>query len=322
MKVGFGCVTIGSATAALSSREQIRLVQQAVDRGVDHFDTADAYGSGMSERLLGRALGRRREQVTISTKAGYVFRERSPVEQQARRVAARVLDALPSRGAPGAAPSTGSGSYQQQDFSLPHLRSAVEASLRRLNVEHIDVLLLHGPPTANDELFDGLNDLQASGKVGRFGVGAESIASAAAWMSVPGTEVIQLPFGPLDVAARAQVFEPAPADAPEFWARGVLGGGVLSAAVRDIDSVADHPKREQITALLDAATAAGMRVDELAIRWVLASEHVGLTILGMSSPDHLERNLELISRPPLPADIMELVETGLTASPDSESEAP
>lgn len=309
MRIGFGCVNVGSAASGSSWNEQVDLVHRSIDGGIDHFDTADAYASGMSERILGRALRGRRDQVTISTKGGYLFRERSVREQRARQVAARVVAAMPRGSRPDEPASAPNTSYSAQDFSPHHLRSAVDGSLRRLATDHIDVFLLHGPPTVLGEIFADLDDLRTSGKVGRFGVGAESIPSAAAWVHVPATDVVQLPFGLLDVEARTEVFDRAQSNEVDIWARGVLGGGLLSAAAHDVESVAGHPKQERIESLLRIAGESGLAVDEMAIRWLRTSADVDLVLLGMSSAAHLERNLALAALPPLPDDVLAMVES-------------
>ena len=74
-RLGFGCVRLGSASGDSSWRSDVQLVRAAVDAGVTLFDTADAYGHGASERILGKALRARREDVQIATKVGYRFAE-------------------------------------------------------------------------------------------------------------------------------------------------------------------------------------------------------------------------------------------------------
>src|SRR5262245_47383029 len=113
MQLAFGCSRLASASAGNGSREAIRLVQEAVDRGVTIFDTADAYSAGMSERLLGVALRGRRASVIIATKGGYRFRPRSRLEQAARRSITPVVRA---RSAPGPGRPAAGGGYGDQDF--------------------------------------------------------------------------------------------------------------------------------------------------------------------------------------------------------------
>jgi aryl-alcohol dehydrogenase-like predicted oxidoreductase len=290
-------------------------VREAVGAGVTAFDTADVYGSGSSERILGEALRGRRADVTISTKGGYVFRDRSGYEQRARRFAARTMTRLPRRSGSsaggavatptGGAASAGSGRYAQQDFSPGRLRAALEDSLRRLRTDHVDVYLLHGPPATVNDVFTELDDLRRSGKVGNFGIGAESPAAAVAW--TPHVSVLQLPFGVLDTGT-APIVDDAADRSVQVWARGVLGGGVLSAAMRDPGSVATHPKAPLIGALAALAGEAGIDLDELAIRWLRAQPGVDTMLIGVSSIEHLRRNVALARTDPLPADVRAAVD--------------
>ncbi|MEL6983923.1 MAG: aldo/keto reductase [Actinomycetota bacterium] len=331
-KLGFGCVNLGSAASELSWSAQIRLIGDAIDRGITVFDTADAYGSGVSEILLGKAIAGRRDQVTISTKGGYLFRPRSPIEQRARRLAGRGLtqarqlaDRLTSSsaddeadhgGAP--APSNAGGGYTAQDFSPTHLRNAVHASLQRLGTDHIDIYQLHGPNEVHDDLLAELDDLRTAGTIGAFGIGAESLADAEAWLAVEQVGQIFLAFGLLDPYAASSVLPQARATGRKVWIRGVLGGGVLAAAMRDPNEVADHAKHQAITELVAIAADAGLGLDQLAIGWAIRPDEVDAVVLGMSSPRHLTRNLDLFAQPPLDDDLIARIDDCLarTLEPD------
>src|SRR5579859_5408214 len=84
---GLGCVNLGS----MGGRKGFRLVHQALDLGIRSFDTADAYGAGASERVIGGALRGRRDRAFVATKAGYVFRERTAPEHAARQLAGPMI---------------------------------------------------------------------------------------------------------------------------------------------------------------------------------------------------------------------------------------
>jgi aryl-alcohol dehydrogenase-like predicted oxidoreductase len=280
------------------------------------FDTADAYGAGSSERILGRALRGRRAEVTISTKGGYSFRPRVRVEQLARRKVAQLAKARGrSERTVAAVPGTARQMYASQDFTPRHLRAALEASLRRLKTDFVDVYQLHGPTRLLDDLLAELDDLRQAGTVRQFGVGAESVASATDWAPSLGGSVLQLPFGLLDPEAEELVFPAAKVHGVEIWARGVLAGGILSAAIDDIASTADHPKRHQIEALAIIARDAGLRLDELAVRWVRRCPDIAVVLLGMSSIEHLERNLVLAAQPALSDDLANEIAAAMTAPP-------
>jgi aryl-alcohol dehydrogenase-like predicted oxidoreductase len=316
VRFGCGCVNLGSASASATWSDQVHLVRTAVDAGVTVFDTADVYGAGSSERILGRALRGRRAEVTISTKGGYSFRPRVRVEQLARR---RVAQLAKARGRSNlevvSAPGTAHQLYASQDFTPRHLRAALEASLRRLKTDFVDVYQLHGPTRLLDDLLAELDDLRQAGTVRQFGVGAESVASAADWAPCLGGGVLQLPFGLLDPEAKELVFPATSVHGVEVWARGVLAGGILSAAIDDIASVAYHPKRHQIEALANIASEAGLRLDELAVRWVRRWPDIAVVLLGMSSIDHLERNLALAAQPALGDDLANEIAAAMSAPP-------
>lgn len=312
MRIGFGCVNLGSASRGHSPQVDVRLVREALDLGIDLFDTADVYGSGASERILGQALAARRADVTIATKGGYRFRPRSAAEQAARRFVATAKRAVPGRsGGGGGGGAAGGGAYQEQDFSAPYLRTAVEASLRRLRTDHIDVFQLHGPHVVTPELFEQLQDLVAAGKVGRFGVGAESVDEAAAWIPVHGVDVVQLPFGVLDPEAAAGTITLAGEQGVEVWARAVLGGGLLAAAVGDSTPIHHHPKRPLILHLQEVAARHDIGLDRLAIGFARAQ--VSTMLVGITTTSHLHRNLDLVAAGPLDPAILADVDAVLSA---------
>lgn len=138
---------------AVDDAESIRAVRRALELGVTLFDTADVYGAGHSERILGRALQGHRDEVVIATKWGNLFDEQN-----------RIMDG--------------------EDASPGYLRRAVEASLRRLDTDRIDLYQLHlgglEIEVAND-LLSTLEDLVTEGKIRWYGWSTDSAERAAAW---------------------------------------------------------------------------------------------------------------------------------------------
>jgi aryl-alcohol dehydrogenase-like predicted oxidoreductase len=187
----------------------------------------------------------------------------------------------------------------------------VEASLRRLATDHIDVYQLHGPRVVGPDLFGQLEDLVLSGKVLRFGVGAETVADAAAWAPVDGVGVVQVPFGVLDPEAADDVFPLAERHDVEIWARGVLGGGLLAAAIGRPAAMAGHPKQPLVARLQDVASRHGIGLDELAIGFARSFPRISTVLLGISTTDHLRRNLDLVTADPLDSSIVDEVKSVL-----------
>ncbi len=315
MRLGFGGVGLGSAGGGRSVAADVRLVQEAVELGVTVFDTAAAYGSGASERVLGDALRSRRDEVVLATKGGYVFRERTAPEQAARRLAAGVVRRLPRRGTSGGhAVASGNDAYRQRDLSPHHLRACVEGSLRRLRTDRIDLFQLHGPQEVDPDVFDELVDLRTSGKVLAFGIGAESVAVAVEWLAVPAVSCVQIPFGVLDPEAAAELFPLLATRPTDVWARGVLGGGLLALAARDPDAAAGDPKAPTIDALRAVADDTGFGLDQLAVGFVRSHAAVSTMLVGISSPAHLRRNVDLMATAPLADEIVTRLEAVAAAS--------
>lgn len=303
--LGFGCVNLGSASGARSHRRDVQLVRQAIDAGVRLFDTAGAYGNGASERILGRALGRHRGEVVVATKGGFRFRERSLLEQSGRRVAARLVRA--DRGRRRSAGGRGGGAsraYQDHDDAPHQLRAQVEASLRRLRTDHIDVYQLHAPTLVRPPLFDELEDLVRAGKVGRFGIGAESVAVAVDWLQVPSVRVVQVPFGILDPQAATELLPRIASRPVDVWARGVLGGGLIALAAREPVAAAADPKGPVLDRLADLSARSGSTLDALAVGYVRSFSGVSALLIGISSRAHLDRNVALVGAPALPDDVL------------------
>lgn len=314
IQLGLGCVGLGSG-AGRSLGDDVRLVQAAVDLGVGVFDTADVYGGGASEHVLGRAVRGRRDEVVLATKGGFVFRSRRPAEQWMRRRAKALRERR--AGSAGAADGTSapaSRSYSRQDFSPQHLRRAVHDSLRRLRTDRIDVYQLHGPEDVLPEVFDALADLVTVGDVVRFGVGLGSLAHADEWVRVAGLHQMQVPFGVLDPQAATTTLPLARERGVEVWARGVLGGGLLALAERDPNAIADHPKRELVGALRRLADESGVDAYRLAMGFVRAhADDLSVVLVGTTSPEHLRGNLEALAAPPLAPDVLAALDE-LTAS--------
>jgi aryl-alcohol dehydrogenase-like predicted oxidoreductase len=209
--LGLGCWAIGgpwrfngreAGWGQVDDEESVRAIRRALDLGVTLFDTADAYGAGHSERVLGRALGDRRDEVVISTKVGLVFDE---------------------------ATREGGG----EDLSAAHIRRACDASLRRLGTDRIDVYLLHGgvsAPEAVPPVLDVLEELVAAGKIRFYGSSIDDPAICRAVDEGPHAVAIQHELnvltGNLEALALAEELGFA------SFVRGPLAMGLLTGSTR------------------------------------------------------------------------------------------
>jgi aryl-alcohol dehydrogenase-like predicted oxidoreductase len=138
--VSLGCLNLTGAYGPTSEDEALRLLDKAVDLGVTHLDTADIYGMGISEEIIGKFLRTRRPRVTVASKGGIRFM---------RATGQRYIDNSPT-----------------------YLTQAIDNSLRRLSVERIDVFYVHrreaGRPI--EEIVGALADLKRAGKIGAIGL--------------------------------------------------------------------------------------------------------------------------------------------------------
>ena len=141
--LGFGCSMIASLATRNSRTEVESTLSEAREAGITFFDTADVYGQGDSERLLGKLLRRQGEGMIVCTKAGLTV---GPLEGIVR-IAKPILNPLMRRWSSARTATMQARRHQErQCFDPNYLRRQIEGSLRRLNVDRIDLFLLHNPP--------------------------------------------------------------------------------------------------------------------------------------------------------------------------------
>lgn len=296
-KLGLGCVNLGS-----SGRDGVRLVHHALDHGVCFFDTADAYGRGRSETVLGRALRRRRDDAFVATKGGYLFRQRSALTTAGLGVARHSLERVRRRGqpvvaGPALARPNAASSYARQDFSPAYLRRALEGSLRRIGTDFIDLYQLHGPEAVDDDVTALMRDLTAEGKIRGFGVGLEALGPAEQWLRTGALSSIQAPFGVLDPQAAETVIPHAAAQGISVVVRGVLAGGFVSRSASDDDPRLRPGQSHTLRDLDRLASGAGVDRKQLAVWYALGCPGVTTVLIGTSSEAHLSDALRYAAAP-------------------------
>ena len=170
--LGLGCWAMGGSWTwagtpvgwgEVDDNESIRAIHAALDLGVNFFDTADVYGCGRSERVLGKALAGRGDDVLIATKFGNVF------DEEKRE-------------------------WVREDVSPAHIREACLASLRRLGREQIDLLQLHVwslPEAQALEVADALDELYDDGLIRAYGWSTDDLSCARLFRGRPGFSAIQ-----------------------------------------------------------------------------------------------------------------------------------
>ncbi len=281
---GLGCNNLGRrGTVTAEPRAASELVNAAIDSGITLFDTADVYGqpSGRSEELLGQALGSRRDEVVVATKFGMDMRGGNGADFGAR----------------------GSRRY---------IRTAVEASLRRLGTDRIDLYQYHepDPQTPIEETLAALGELVAEGKVrylGHSNFAGWQIADAA-WTakthSWPPFVSAQNEFSLLHREITEEVLPAASAFGVGVLPYFPLANGLLSGKYRRdeapagarLTEIKPHLLATAPWDLLDGlrsfAEDRGVTLLQLSFGWLLAQPQVASVIAGATTPDQVRTNAD------------------------------
>ena len=322
-RIGLGCNTLGSIRAG-GTTGSVRIVEHALEHGITLFDTADAYGDGTSERVLGRAIAGRRASVVIATKAGYRFTERSAFKSTLRQFAGPLLSrvrpraAVPSARAASQSASPAGQAYSRQDFTPAFLTEALDSSLRRLRTDYVDVFQLHGPKAVYDSDVPALMQrLIRAGKIRGFGVGLESLAQAAEWLAVDGLSHLQIPFGVLDPQAGRSIIGAARARGVAVIARGIFAAGLLADISPADEGQLDPLQRQHRSTIRDIAAGAGIHPLALAAWYVRSTPGVSDVLIGVSSIAHLDQNLRHLRVDTVSDDVLERVRGAVAAYLDA-----
>lgn len=171
--LALGCARIGSVLTPMGRTDCLALIEAAYELGIRHFDTADIYGQGDSERFLGAALKGKRSQVVLASKAGQkpgaVWQVAGLFKGPLRWLAARHGGAR-RRGSDSRARPT------HRCFEAPHLERALAGSLRRLDTDYLDIFYLHSPAPEvleDDRLMQRLQALRTAGLFRQLGVSCD-----------------------------------------------------------------------------------------------------------------------------------------------------
>jgi len=288
-EVGFGAWGIGADWGAVDDSESLAAMHAAVDAGVTFFDTADVYGDGRSERLVGRLLRERSEQLVVATKFG----RRVPLDLAA---------------------------YTYESF-----RAWIERSRENLGVETVDLVQLHCLPWETyytPSVFDACARLVDEGLVHAYGVSVEKVEEGLKAIEYPGVATVQIIFNVFRQRPAELFFRQALERDVGVIARVPLASGLLTGKFgRDSRFAADdHREYNRHGESFDVGeTFSGIDFDtgldaveelrplvpegatpaQLALRWILDFEAVSTVIPGAKTPDQARANAAAAELPPL-----------------------
>ena len=282
--IGFGCWEVGGTYGRIDRGEFDRAVHQAIDSGITCFDTAEAYGMGVSEEALGEALGARRSQVSIVTKFGTGYVE------------------VPNR----------------RDSSRGRVLASIDQSLRRLRIDHVDAYLVHWPDPATplDETMRALDDIVRQGKARYIGVSNFRLAQIEECMRLRRIDVVQYAWNMFDRRMQAEIFPYCAREQIGVMAYGSLAYGMLSGTFhsgmqfdendwrsrggmlgnlnlfRTLFGPAQFPRNlAAVDELKRLAAKYDKTLPQFALRWTLSNPVVSTALVGFRRPNEVTENL-------------------------------
>ena len=289
-EIGLGCWQLGGDWGDVDEYTAQKVIEAAVESGISFYDTADVYGKGRSEELLHKYLKPLAPKAFIATKIG-----RFPE--------------------PG----------NSKNYTFENFRRFTENSLKRLNVDSLDLTQLHCIPTElmeSGEVFEWLRTLQQEGKIKRFGASVESIAEAHTCLKQEGLASLQIIFNIFRQKPIAALFDQAKAKRVSLIVRLPLASGLLGGRLHPGISFPKNDHRlfnsdgqcfnvgETFAGIpfntglslveeLKALVPEGMNLTQTALRWILDFDAVTVVIPGSKSPNQIPENASASQLPSL-----------------------
>ena len=289
-EIGLGCWQLGGTDwSGISDLRARSLLIEAADSGINFFDTADVYGNGRSEEVLGHFLKESKGAFLVATKFG------------------RARGIYPS------------------GYTWDAIRTATESSLKRLGISALHLTQLHCVPAdvlRNEEIFDWLRRLKADGKIRDFGASVETAEEAMICLEQPGLASLQLVYNLFHQEPENKIFPLAIEKGVAIIVRlpladGLLGGHLAgpppmpSGYTGSPNPAVLHPRDEitfcglpldrglQLAAKVQDMVPHGMTLPQMALRYVLDQKAVSVMIPGASKPAQAASNAQAADMPPL-----------------------
>ncbi|HEX6516310.1 MAG TPA: aldo/keto reductase [Nocardioidaceae bacterium] len=290
--VGLGCWQLGGDWGQVAERDALAVLEAAAESGVTFLDTADVYGDGRSETVIGRFLSRLddRSAITVATKMG-------------RRAHPHVPEA----------------------YTLDAFRAWVDRSRSNLGVDTLDLVQLHCPPTpvlSDDRVYDALDALVDEGRIAAYGVSVETVEEALTAIARPGVASVQIVLNLFRPKPLERVLPEAAAQGVGIIARVPLASGLLSGRYDESTTFPpdDHRNFNRHGEAFDvgetfsgvpydvgvraarevaAMTPAGVTTAQMALRWVIDHPAVSTVIPGARNPEQARDNAAAAGLPAL-----------------------
>jgi len=289
-EIGLGCWQLGGDWGDVDDHTAQKVLEGAVQSGISFYDTADVYGKGRSEELLHKYLKPIAPNAFIATKLGRF-----------------------------------SDSENSENYTFENFRRFTENSLKRLNIDVLDLTQLHCIPTKlmeSGEVFEWLRELQKEGKIKKFGASVESISEAQTCLKQEGLASLQIIFNIFRQKPITELFDDAKAKGVSLIVRLPLASGLLGGKLNSNVSFPENDHRafnsdgqcfnvgetfagipfnigldivEELTKMIPE----GMTLAQMSLRWILDFDAVTVVIPGSKSPPQIPDNVSASHLPSL-----------------------
>jgi aryl-alcohol dehydrogenase-like predicted oxidoreductase len=288
--LGLGCFGMSHGYGSANESESIRTIHRALDLGCNFLDTADEYGGGHNERLVGKAIGARREDVVLATKFGFLFDAQGRV--------------------------TGRNGRPE------YVRRACDESLQRLAIDVIDVYYLHrvDPNVPIEDTVGAMAELVAQGKVRHLGLSETSPDILRRVSAIHPIAALQSEYSLWTRAPEREVIPTCRNLGISYVAFSPLGRGFFAGAMKKSEFASDDSRRamprfqrenlernlQQLDVLEDLSRQKKCTPGQLALAWVLAQGDFMAAVPGTARVAHLEENLAALDVELTPAEMSQI----------------
>jgi aryl-alcohol dehydrogenase-like predicted oxidoreductase len=281
-RIGFGCWAIGGTDwGPVDDDESVDAIRKALDCGINFFDTADVYGDGHSEEVLARALGGERKNVIVATKVGGVRKKGSP---------------------------------PRHDTSREHILQAIDASLKRLRTDYVDLYQIHVPDlsTPVPETMSALKALKKQGKIRHIGLSNMKVEDIEEYMMHGPVTTLQPAYSMLERQAERGLFPFCKKNNIGVLAYSPLGRGMLTGKynrestfplddVRAVDTAFQGRMFEInlscVERLRRPAANSNRTLTQLAVAWALSHPAVSVALVGAKTASQVKENASALDSP-------------------------
>ena len=311
--IGFGCWEIGGGYGDIEEQEFVRAIGRSLDLGVNCFDTAEGYGLGASERALGEALGKRRDEAIIVSKFGVNYKD------------------MPN----------------MRDSSRERVVASIDKCLRNLGTDYVDVYLVHWPDrnTPFEETMSALDDVVRDGKIRFVGLSNFKLDEIEACMAVRRIDVVQYGWNMFDRRMQQEILPYCAEQGVGFMAYGSLAYGLLTGTFTEdhdfggtdwrarqgnmgaitIFAALFGPEKfrdnvRAVNELKEVAARYDKSVAQLALRWATSHQTVSTSLVGCRTVAEVEDNVGAVGWTISAADLGEIdaifARHGVDTTPD------